>query len=409
MNQEKIVSILNMPDSLEESTVDTLKQELDNYPFFQPLYFLLLKHYKKSNEHEFERLLKKSAIHVLDRRRLYQFLNTDVSLDVRVQVEPEPVQRVEEPLSAELPSEEKGKSVDDLNVADSIVIEDEIIGSDAVGEAESALSSRREEKDSLNECIADIVKAQSKIEPLTISESSILPEITFELDDSYEIVKPENSDMQGNSFKENPNIESELKNTDSENNSILLIEEDVSHEDAEPVKEQHEEQVENPMKAGVEIDMTLDEPDDSVLFADSKAHEINPEALPTSSENKSAENYTFSAWFDHLGDLPKSEAKNVKNDEPPQSPGFDLIDKFLKDDPKIKPKPILNAEQEDISTSSIEEHEDFITETLAKIYIKLGSFEKAIAAYEKLSLKFPEKSSYFASQIEEINIIINNQ
>ena len=81
----------------------------------------------------------------------------------------------------------------------------------------------------------------------------------------------------------------------------------------------------------------------------------------------------------------------------------DLIDKFIIANPKIEPnKEKTNLSFEDISNSFVETETGFITETLARIYVNQGYYSKAIDIYEKLSLKFPEKSSYFASQIEKV-------
>lgn len=52
---------------------------------------------------------------------------------------------------------------------------------------------------------------------------------------------------------------------------------------------------------------------------------------------------------------------------------------------------------------------EFCTETLAEIYAEQGYFEQSKRIYNKLLLAFPEKSAYFATLIDKLNNLINNQ
>ncbi len=85
-----------------------------------------------------------------------------------------------------------------------------------------------------------------------------------------------------------------------------------------------------------------------------------------------------------------------------------LIDTFIVDQPRIVPRSDKEIDSPIPEIKVKEENQELITDTLAQIYIKQGFYEKAIHAYEKLSLKYPEKNSYFADQIRKIKQIINN-
>lgn len=90
--------------------------------------------------------------------------------------------------------------------------------------------------------------------------------------------------------------------------------------------------------------------------------------------------------------------------EPDEIPSpMDLISQFIDKNPAFTPNRMqITDVHEDISEPSNIEAEELATETLALIYTSQKLFEKAISVYEKLILKFPEKSTYFASRIEEL-------
>lgn len=79
-----------------------------------------------------------------------------------------------------------------------------------------------------------------------------------------------------------------------------------------------------------------------------------------------------------------------------------IIDKFINEDPQIKAPSPEKVSLENKARKSAVDESGFVSETLAKIYTEQGLFHKAIDTYKKLSLKFPEKSLYFADLIKQL-------
>ncbi len=88
----------------------------------------------------------------------------------------------------------------------------------------------------------------------------------------------------------------------------------------------------------------------------------------------------------------------------------DPIERFLRNNPRIDVKREREREPgEDLSEEYTRPREGLVSETLAKIYIDQRYYARAAEIYEKLCLKYPEKSSYFASQIEHIENLIKRE
>ena len=119
-----------------------------------------------------------------------------------------------------------------------------------------------------------------------------------------------------------------------------------------------------------------------------------------------SEKYSFNEWLKLTNFKPIDRNDNF--DEKTKLKPLEKTSKIVNFIVASKNKKLLKKEffsPTDTALESLTENNNLMTETLAKVYLEQGHYEKAITAYEILSLKYPQKSSLFANQIKAIKQI----
>ena len=118
------------------------------------------------------------------------------------------------------------------------------------------------------------------------------------------------------------------------------------------------------------------------------------------------EKHSFNEW------LTLSQVKPIervpKADKQSLESKIDLIEEFVnKDRPRPEKERFFSPSIQ--AKKSLDDQMTFVTETLARVYLEQGNYEKAKIAYKQLSLKYPKKSSFFAAQIELVDKLIKQK
>ncbi len=114
-------------------------------------------------------------------------------------------------------------------------------------------------------------------------------------------------------------------------------------------------------------------------------------------------------YFSYLGSVEENKAGDPAAGQKLQH--HDIIDAFIE---KAAVEPLFTSfaqgvSENDQETAPEDDTGEFLTETLAKIYIKQKKYEQALTIIKRLSLNFPKKSIYFADQIRFLEFLIKNE
>ena len=446
MNKEQFLSVLqNKKAPRNEAEINGLKELIKAYPYMQNAWALYLKSLDIDKDEAFDTTLKKTAIRTNDRSLLFDYINAKE--EVKEEESPDLVKasnsnsenRLDDALEL---SSERGKkeeqssenfvkellqneSVHDLSsseetedVEETKITPIEIPGQNvSFGEVTNTFNTREEKLEIVeNESILEeILPAQELTEipsEMTIedSEQTTEEEVKASVEEPVQTIDESHFIEDENQF--NNELDNDEENDDEDINAKIRRLEVIISEISFDKKEESSEEVKNEtILSEIEADNAEEYHEENQDF------EAKTEIEGTVSEGSEAqqrENTTEQAQEEQLNyfEWIKQSSKNsvdasneLETEE--QERKYALLDAFLERNPKIVPSDEIK--EIDIDAASSIEDNNLITETMAQLYMGQKQFKKAIEAYKTLILKYPEKSSFFAIQIQEAQRLIDHQ
>ena len=412
MNAQQLISWMTKPGTLGKEASAQLDTLTQTFPFFQTAHLLYIKSLHNENSFLYNNQLKVAATYATNRKVLYELITKKEAAGSEV--------AVKEAAVAVEKVEKKNEAAE--NISASPEKKEEVVqpefpkkrfGTDP-DEWESGMMRQLQllhhwkttPQEILAKRIEEINAEKAKAAGVEEKKPSAQDEINTLL---YVLVEPgaaedlaqqeeiKDSAEQNESWEITPVEQNENEaEVETKNENLQIPQDEISQEIIrEAISSSIELEVEDtiPSLADLGISSSVEE----------KVSNDRKEEIQKADEKKEApqQELTFTSWLRQINPVSDAEKQREISTEPAPAK-VDLLEKFIKEEPRLSPVKSTFFNPVNMAKKSVQDNDEFLTETLARIYAKQGNISKAIRAYQKLSLKFPEKSVYFAALIEEL-------
>ena len=446
MNKEQFLSVLqNKKAPRNAAEINGLKELMKAYPYMQNAWALYLKSLDIDKDEVFDATLKKTAIRTNDRSLLFDYINakeevkeespelvkasnsnSEKQLDDVLELSSEQGKKEEQSSENFVNELLQNESAHDLSSSEETEELEEtettpigIPGQNiSYGEEKNTFNTREEKLEIVENksVLEEILPAQEVTEiPSEISIEDAMQTTEEQVKDSVEedIQTTDESHLIEDENQFNNELDNDDKDDDEDMNSKIRRLEVIISEMSFDEKEVSSEQVNNETSPSeIEADHAEEQDEESRQDFESKT-EID-RTVSGGSDAQQKENTTdqtqekqlnYFEWIKQSSKNSLDASNELETEE--QERKYALLDAFLERNPKIVPSDEIK--DIDIDAASSIEDNNLITETMAQLYMGQKQFKKAIEAYKTLILKYPEKSSFFAIQIQEAQRLVDQQ